>query len=189
MKFKALALALVVGLTGCVTQVSQERLDAALADSHSRMKALPDKFTGRTFYQHRAADAAFPDTMKIYYSVDGQGTVSDLRMKFTYLGKEWIFAKQVIVLIDNDRFVFTPPEWKREIGGLKGVVESADFSLTGAAFDAVRKMTRAEKVELQFRGDQNTWEQEVKKIDCQIMQIVVASWEKRKIEAKRSHPG
>jgi hypothetical protein len=188
MKFKTLMIAVVVGLTGCVTQVSQERVDAALADPHSRMKALPDKFTGRTFYQHRVADNVFPDTAKIYYSVNGQGVVGDLRLKFTYMGKEWIFAKQVIALIDGDRFLFTPSEWQRQVGGLKGVIESADFSLSGTSLEAVRKMARAEKVELQFSGDQRTWEQELKKIDCQTMQIVLASWEKRKIEAKQAQP-
>lgn len=75
-----------------------------------------------------------------------------LRLKINYSGRDWVFFKKVIFLVDGEKFEFIPTLTDTNIGSSATVYEYSDTRIDSKTLLLVEKIANAKTVEYQLNG-------------------------------------
>ena len=96
--------------------VKEWEAELASAREILTQKEVVDEFTGMTIYEHPETPRGINARTCVYGDLaGGEGTVP--QVTFTYVGRDWIFWEQVIVLIDGKPTRLTPTAIQDHDGG------------------------------------------------------------------------
>ncbi len=124
-----------------------------------------DKFKGLTFIKSQWRGEIYP-----YICLSDEGTMC-LRFVTMYRGKDWVFYDKVIVLCDGEKIEFAVEDTDRKVNSSAGVSERADNLADKKMIELLRKIAKAESVELRFSGKyvadrklKRTYKKNIKKV-------------------------
>lgn len=104
-----------------------------------------DKFSLTTFLTHKKTD-------NLYIAV--KNDVPYLKFKIIYSGKDWVFMKKIIFLIDGQNFEYIPIDVKRDVVLGSGVTEKVEETVTEAYLPLINAIANATTdINIRFEGD------------------------------------